>query len=536
MTRRCLLLRTVLFRGMLPLLGVCGVLAGEPAEARTIQVPGDATTIQAGIDAAARGDVVLVAAGTYRERVRLKAGVTLQSAGTNEAGKTGLLRAEQTIIDGGGADGEGPGVTMAEEAVLDGFTVTNVGVFDLDQWEHHYLTQGNEQAHEHIGNYGTPGIGIVGVSCIVRHNIVHHVGDTGIGIRGTDDGFCAPRVELNVCYRNMGGGIGVMHGATGIIRGNRCYQNFFAGIGHDGASPLVLENVCYENIRAGIGISEDSCPVVRGNTCHHNRRAGIGIRTGAGTQPVVERNECFENDMAGIGCEEGAEPVIRGNHCHHNRQAGIGTQDHARPLIVDNRCEANEASGIGVRAGADAVLVRNQCIENTTVAVGVVDGSRAVLIENTCRRSGGMPPLVAVRQKSSADLLRNTLTGGGVACVLAEGTVSLYDNTLKAGTAGRGTGVWGWKESRITAAANRWIDFAVSLKTAESQTVVVGNDVSQPGGPAIRLGGPAAPAVVAGNRFAVPGTPEQVVQGTVAGDPAAQNEFSGGPEEGRSEP
>lgn len=508
---------------------VCGVavVAGDCSRvaADIHLVPDEFPKIQSAIDAAAAGDTILVAEGTYHERIRLSAGITLRSLGDETTGETGLLRAERTVIDGGGDAGSGPGVQMAQDCVLDGFTVTHVGVYDDALWQQHHATQGNEQHHEHIGNFGAPAVGIEGVSCVVRNNIVHHNGDTGIGIRGDAGSTCAPIIELNICFRNMGGGIGVMDQAGGIIRGNRCYQNFYAGIGHNHASPLVSENVCFENIRAGIGISEGSCPVVRDNICHHNRRAGIGIRTGNETQPVVERNECFENDMAGIGCEDHAAPIIRGNHCHHNRMAGIGTQDASQPVIVDNVCEHNDQSGIGVQGQADALLIRNQCLDNTLVAVGIVEQSRALLVENVCRRAAGVPPLIAIRQASTATLLQNDLQGGGVACVLVEGTATLQDNTLAADQPGTGTGVWGWKESQLIISNNRFNEFAVATKAAEAEVRFIGNVVEQPAPPAVELSQQTVPPLVVGNVFAVPGTRDQVIQVDAAAPPFEQNEF-----------
>ena len=548
------------------------ILLASPLKltAATIRVPQDHKSIQAGIDSATAGDVVLVSAGTYNERIKLTPGVTVKSAGDDSKGKVGLKRAEETIID---ADVEGataPGVTMAEGSTLDGFSVTGVGTYDEERWKKHHASQGEEQAKEPIGAPGTAGIAAGKVNrCTVTNNIVHHIGYTGIGIEGEKGKRVSPYIFRNVTYRNMGGGIGSMRGSTAIIEENVCFENFYAGIGHEDANPLVINNTCYKNVRAGIGISEGACPTVRGNKCFGNRRAGIGVRTEATTSPIIENNDCYENDMAGIGAREdstpiirrnrcyknalagigcrtkarpiiehnecfengmsgigcrteaepvirfnkcydnetagigsqlearpvivsnecygnlmagigteteavavirdntcyknlmagigarqGARPIIEGNHCYENvlagigaedesipvirnnrcvknEQAGIGTQTGAQAVIVDNVCRENSLAGIGVREAASAVLIRNQCLENKTVAIGVRNESNIFASQNTLERTGGMPPMIAVREDSSAVVNDNTIRGGGVAGVMVQGSALISGNRFE---------------------------------------------------------------------------------------------------------
>lgn len=495
---------------MIPkMLTLAFVLIGFAASvsAEVIRVPQNHKSIQAAIDAAKSGDTVLVAAGTYRERVRLKESVTLRSAGDDAKGKVGLKRAEATILDGGGKDGEGPGVAMAEGSTLDGFTVMNVGVYDEAEWNKHHATQGNEQAHEHIGQPGTAGISAIGVTCTITNNIVHHIGYTGIAIQGVEGKRCSPSVLRNVTFRNMGGGIGSMRGSTAVIEENVCFQNFYAGIGHEGSSPLVVNNDCYENIRAGIGISEGSKPVVRGNRCYHNRRAGIGIRTGAETSPVVEENDCHHNDMAGIGCEEECTPLLRNNRCHENTLAGIGCRDNARPLIVGNHCFKNQAVGIGFEdtKSGQADVLNNRVTDNDKVAIGIHSGWKVRLIGNELSRPEGMPPVVMVFKDAEADFTNNTLRGSGVAGIRAEGTIRVTNNTFESPALREGGppqfAVWGLPGADITFTGNKISGWRHALLADKSRVSACGNRVTKYGAVGIKISQPVGTPVLVGNVF-----------------------------------
>lgn len=451
------------------------------AEAAEHLVPEDFPTIQEAIDASAPGDLVVVKEGTWKERLRLKAGVTVRSSGDDTRTEAGtLVRSAKTILDGSGAPDDSPGVRMAKNSTLDGFTITRIGTFDEDRWKKDWDERGEQQSYEHIGTISVPAVLIEGVDCTVRNNVVHDNGDTGIAIRGAGG---TALVEHNHCFRNMGGGIGCMNGASAIIRKNTCYENLFAGIGHDAASPLVEENTCYGNVRAGIGISEGSCPIVRKNLCYENRRSGIGIRTGEATRPIVENNECHGNGMSGIGIEKLASPIIRGNRCFQNRMAGIGTRKGAKPVLVENHCFENKASGIGsddaeplilhnqverngsagigIRGESLAIAIGNTCTDNRAVAVGIPNGGKAILLSNRLARSEGKAPMVAILGGATATLSGNTIEGGGVAAIMLDGSLSLVDNTLTG--KGSGTGLVSREGSEAFLVGNRFDGFARNL-------------------------------------------------------------------------
>jgi hypothetical protein len=273
----------------------------------------------------------------------------------------------------------------------------------------------------------------------------------------------------------MGGGIGVADGAEAVVRENTCHHNLRGGIGCRNSSPFVLHNSCYENVRAGIGCREGAAPVLRGNRCYCNRRAGIGIRM-AGTRPVVEDNKCFENAMAGIGCRDGAEPVLRGNECR-----------------------ANEMAGIGVEHEAHATILKNRCVENKLVAIGVVGGSSAVIADNELVRTGGVPPLVAVKDGSSATLRNNRITGGGVAAVLVQGTAHLEENEFQGRGGDQGAAVWVWDGSTVVVNDNRFDGYRHAMNAKGSRVTATDNTIRKFGQTAIVVKSPSAPACVMGN-------------------------------------
>jgi hypothetical protein len=86
-----------------------------PAFSAIIHVPADQPSIQAGVDAAASGDTVLVAAGTYFEIIEMKGGISLLS-------ETG--RADCVTIDAAGQSGVARFRSLSGPCLLEGFTIT----------------------------------------------------------------------------------------------------------------------------------------------------------------------------------------------------------------------------------------------------------------------------------------------------------------------------------------------------------------------------------------------------------------------------
>jgi hypothetical protein len=473
-----------------------------PSSAKTVHVPRDHATIQAAIDASASGDIILVSPGTYLERIRMKKGISLRSEGNDEFGTQGLKRAEATVLDGGGDFQNQPGVMMADASTLDGFTITRIGRFDEAIWKQHHNSQGEELGDDEgsVQAEGTvPAIRIEQVHCVVKHCIVHHNGDVGIGILGRGEAKLPSLIVNNFVYRNLGGGIGIAEAAEALVQNNRCKLNLRAGIGCRAASPLIVGNLCSENIRAGIGCREAAKPVIRGNACFQNRRAGIGIRMD-GTAPLVEDNKCYENDMAGIGSRDGATPVIRNNLCHDNKMAGIGC-DGSAPVITGNECRNNQMAGIGLRSVTNAVVQQNQCLENKLVAIGITHGSTAIVTQNDLSRTGGgAPPLVAVKDGSTATIQGNRIAGGGVAGILVQGQANIRGNAFQGAGDKQGNAIWVWQGSSATVTDNEFIQYGAAVNATRSDVVIRGNTIRQFRNTAIVVKESSHPPIVVGNR------------------------------------
>lgn len=521
-----------------------------PAVAATIHVPSDHKTIQAAIDVAAEGDTVLVQPGKYVERIRLKNGVAVQSAGDASNGSIGLKRAEVTIIDGGGMTATGPAVVMAEKSLLDGFTVTRVGVFNQQEYDEHYATQGENQRDEAEADEDFPVIAIPKVLAVVKNNVICENGHTGIGCTGKSN---ASLILKNVAYRNMGGGIGVTEGATPTVEANRCYNNLRSGIGSRNSGALIAGNECFDNVRAGIGMRDGAKPIVRANKCYGNQRAGIGCRT-KGTSPVIEDNDCYRNKMAGIGCRDEAAPLIRGNRCYENTLAGIGSRDSAQPIVVGNKCYRNMEAGIGTASGARAFIAHNECyenektgigqhsdavtiiggnhihhnklagigfeecrsgqstvlnnkvIDNALVAIGIHGGWKVHLFGNELFRQDGLPPIVMVFKGAEADFSDNIILGSGVAGIRTEGVVRIMNNKFECPTLRKGGGppqfaVWGLPGSDIVFTGNTVRGWRHALVADEAAVVASHNTISDYWQVGMRINKSTAPVVAVGNVF-----------------------------------
>jgi len=185
----------------------------SPALAATLNVPGVYPTIQAGIDAAVDGDIVLVSPGTYAENIDFQ-------------GKAITVRSDQgpetTTIDGGGTTNGSIGVMFhsGEDygSVIEGFTITNC---------------------EKAVSYGVPGATgppyPPSAFPVIIKNILY---DNYYGIHGyvnyqtkaVEPYIARNIIDSNWCGIYLDGQANAYGGVNAIIRNNTIVNNSYCGI------------------------------------------------------------------------------------------------------------------------------------------------------------------------------------------------------------------------------------------------------------------------------------------------------------------
>jgi hypothetical protein len=282
-------------------------------------------TIQRGIDAAAAdGDTVIVAEGTYTENLLFGAwDITLRS--TNPLNSSVV---ENTIIDGGAS---GPCVTLTsaqgQETVLAGFTITN----------------GSADCGGGIYGEGEPR-----TTATIEHNVIelNYAGDGG-GLSDCDGTIRSNRITMNAAT-SFGGGLCE---CSGIVENNAIAFNISddSGGGLAFCDGVIRGNAISTNTTYTVGGGLDKCSgTILGNTISHNFAAMSG--GGLYECGIVEGNFIYSNvsSLTGGGLAHFTSGRIRSNLICGNSTGRLGGAMHGcAGLILNNTIVGNSAEMAG---------------------------------------------------------------------------------------------------------------------------------------------------------------------------------------------
>ncbi len=371
---------------------------------RRLIVPDDFKTIQSAIDAAKRGDVVVVKPGIYFELIVMKDGVKLVSDSASggdklvavESARLKLpLRTLRTTIDGSKAKPSHHGMIdfnagVGRNTVVDGFTIQN-----LPKQDHHI------PGHAHALN--VRGASPVIMNCYVRKN-----GSTGIGnhvvyadqerriserdFRWANVKHMAEAVIFNnIVCNNLGLGIGCNHFSAPHILGNDVFLNNDAELGEE-PSP-------------GIGIKHGAAPMIIGNIIHDNPGGGILSKVGdpqgvhhidRPTHPTLVKNVVYDNGKLRPAISSGGGgsrqmPVrIIGNFVYNAGAVGIALSRGAVGILEENIVSDSGAPGIAINGSTALKLNHNKVTRAKAPGFVIANGSKVLeMIGNSADSNHG---------------------------------------------------------------------------------------------------------------------------------------------------
>ena len=336
------------------------LLFPSPVPAAVIHVPGDQPTIQAGIDAAVNGDIVLVADGTYtgpgnKDLDFWGKAITVKS----ENGPDNcIIDCQGTIDDPHRAfhfhSSEG------EDSIVQGFTIKNgyarlLPVGDtIGAGAYCWYASPTFRNNVFTGNYSVDegaGIYCIQSSSIIINNIFSDnvADDIGGGIFCRDSSL---KIIKNKFINNLGGAISCEDSSPRItdnlILGNRTR---YKGAGID----------CYRYLNSSSPVIVNN--IICGNDAFYHSGGGIAL---SGGNAVVSYNIISENhcERSGGGIYAGAHANIMNNViCDNEAEVGGGICVSASVRVINNTISGNSAEERG--GGIFLVLSSSSEVMNT---------------------------------------------------------------------------------------------------------------------------------------------------------------------------
>ena len=179
------------------------------------------------------------------------------------------------------------------------------------------------------------------------------------------------------------GGIFDGGGPRWIIENNDVAYAHGAGIETNGDGAQVLNNLVHNNGQLGLAGDTGRGMVIRGNKVYRNNTEDFDTNWEAGGSKwalvkdlLVEDNESYENSGSGFWCDIECDGVtFRNNRLHHNWKAGIQYEVSKNCTIENNKAWEN-GFGFPLWGWGAGILVQNSsnCVVRNNVVAWNADG------------------------------------------------------------------------------------------------------------------------------------------------------------------
>jgi hypothetical protein len=312
------------------------------ASGTVLRVPADHPTIQAAVDAASPGDLVLISPGVYHEAVDVTTdnldlrgvdrntvildGTFQLENGVRVLGAKGVAVENMTARNYTGNGFFWTGVEGYRGSYLTSFRTGNYGVYAFDS------TKGQL---DHIYASGSPDAGVYIGQCQPCDAVVTDVVSeyNGLGYSGTNSG--GNLLIVNSIFR---------HNRAGIVPNSGSYEQCYPE-----RKTTIVGNVVYDNNQADTP-AIDVALLAMGN----------GILVAGGRENVIERNLVYDHERTGIGLvpfpEEDANDKVPTSEqmertCSEQKNDPTPDPKSAGTVIwpaADNKVIGNDVSGSGL--------------------------------------------------------------------------------------------------------------------------------------------------------------------------------------------
>ena len=253
------------------------------ASGNTIRVPADKPTIQAAVDAAQKGDLILISPGVYKEAVNVTTdyldlrgtdrnsvildGEFTRENGVRVLGANGVAVENMTARNYTGNGFFWTGVQGYRGSYLTSFRTGNYGIYAFDatkgQLDHSYAS-------------GSPDAGVYIGGCQPCDAVISELTSeyNGLGYSGTNSG--GNLLIVNSIFR---------HNRAGIVPNSGSYEPCYPE-----RNTTIVGNVIYDNNQAD-SPAIDVALLAMGN----------GILVAGGRRNDIERNLVYDHERTGIG-------------------------------------------------------------------------------------------------------------------------------------------------------------------------------------------------------------------------------------------